>query len=701
MPFRFLNSTIDDAIPGSDVKTRAHSKASRNCVDTLMHYTRSALESDALSHRLSTVAAPAHALPKLVLAFLLAIVASQSDLRAQTLAPPTASTPQPAASASAGTEEETIEPTFETQKLARTYILDVPAPRGQITDRNGEPLAQNRLNYNLAINFPTPLDFSDAQALSFAKEKIDKTARLIGRKIKISDDAILRHYHNRGIMPMEIAQNLTQVEYEQIKNEPPPGVIVRPTYVRVYPNGKVAGQIIGYTGKTGRNPDGIVDNHETLWPETEGREGLEQTFNQMLAGKHGEYKLTFDKDGRKTSEKLITPPEPGFNVVTTIDLRLQQLAEKALEAKAKRGAIVIIDPNNGDILALASWPTYDPNLFVPSISAEQLKTLQDDKDIPLLPRAYRSSYPPGSTFKIAVGIAALESGAVHPDDRYECVPSIQIGNVTFHNWKKGNRGALNFVQALTESCDTWFYQVGIRTGAQPIIDWALQLGFGAKCGIPLRGEAEGRVPNDEYMKATHGRRLLNGDIANMSIGQGDTQVTPLQMAQAMGVVANGGTLYQTRLVQQVQTFDNQIVTAYQVRAKRILNLSAETLDEVHTGMIDVVNGAGGTAHQATLDNAEVAGKTGTAQWGPKNKERTAAWFAGFLPADQPRYAFAALYEGDVGSKVHGGSAAAPMIADVFKEVYKSEKVVSQKQRRAREQPEIRRAEPVEEEDESD
>jgi len=625
------------------------------------------------------------------------IQATSTALFAQALAPsavPSTTTPPQ-------TEEETIVPTFETQKLARTYILDVPAPRGQITDRNGESLAQNRLSYNLAISFPTPLDFSDAQTLSFAREKIDRTARLIGRKFKISDEAILRHYHNRGVMPMEIAQNLSQLEYEQIKNNPPPGVIVRPIYVRVYPNGKVAGQIIGYTGKTGRNPDGIVDNHETLWPETEGREGLEQTFNEMLTGKHGEYKLTFDKDGRKTSEKLITPPDPGYNVVTTLDLRLQQLAEKALEAKAKRGAIVIIDPNNGDILALASWPTYDPNLFVPSISAEQLKLLQDDKDIPLLPRAYRSSYPPGSTFKIAVGIAALESRAVQPDDQYECVPSIQIGNVTFHNWKKANRGALNFVQALTESCDTWFYQVGIRTGAQPIIDWALQLGFGAKCGIPLRGEAEGRVPNDEYMKATHSRRLLNGDIANMSIGQGDTQVTPLQMAQAMGIVANGGTLYQTRLVQQVQTFDNRIVTAYQVRAKRTLNLSSETLDELHTGMVDVVNGAGGTAHQASLDNAEVAGKTGTAQWGPKNKERTAAWFAGFLPADQPRYAFAALYEGDVGSKVHGGSAAAPMIADVFKEIYKSEKVITQKQRRAREQPEIRRAEPVEEEDESD
>jgi len=173
------------------------------------------------------------------------------------------------------------------------------------------------------------------------------------------------------------------------------------------------------------------------------------------------------------------------------------------------------------------------------------------------------------------------------------------------------------------------------------------------------------------------------------------------MAQAMATIANGGTLYQTRLVQQVQTFDNQIATAYQVRAKRTLDLSSDTSDQLRTGMINVVNGSGGTAHQASLDNVEVAGKTGTAQWGPKNKERTAAWFAGFLPADQPKYAFAAVYEGDVGSKVHGGSAAAPMIADVFKDIYQGEKVVSRQQRRAREQPEVRRAEPVEEDDQSD
>ena len=631
--------------------------------------------------------------------WILLLLLFSSGAVAQTLQPSSIPSVTPAS------EEETIIPTFETQKLARTYILDIPAPRGQITDRHGVPLAQNKLSYNLAINFPTPLDFSDAQALSFTHEKIDKAEKLIGRSLKISDEAILRHYRNRGIMPLEIAQNLTQSEYEEVKDRLSAVTVVRPIYVRTYPNGKLAGQIVGYSGKTGRNLDGIIDNHETLWPETEGREGLEQTFNEMLTGKHGQYKLTFDKDGRKTSEKLVAPPVAGDNVITTLDLRLQELAEKALQAKAKRGAIVVVDPNTGDILALASWPTYDPNIFVPSISTEKFKALQDDPNIPLLPRAFRSSYPPGSTFKIAVGIAALESGSVRPDDTYECVPSIEIGNLTFHNWKKGDRGALNFIQALTESCDTWFYQVGIKTGAAPIIDWALKLGFGAKCGIPLRGEVEGRVPNDEYMKATHGRRLLNGDIANLSIGQGDTQVTPLQMAQAMAIVANGGTFFQARLVQQVQTLDNQIVTAYQVRAKRTLDLSPATLDELRTGMINAVNGAGGTGHGASLDNVEVAGKTGTAQWGPKNKERTAAWFAGFLPSDQPQYAFAALYEGDVGSKVHGGSTAAPMIADIFKDMYKGQQANPESIRgRQRREPErgqkIPRAEPVEE-DESD
>ena len=607
--------------------------------------------------------------------------------------------PSPTPSPGATQFEETIVPTFETQKLARTYVLDIPAPRGLITDRNGLPLAQNRLSNNLVISFPTPLDFSDPQLLAYAQEKIQAAEKLLGRQLRISDDLIKRHYRNRGILPFEIAQNLTTKESDSIKARLPAGMALRPYYVRTYPNGRLAGQIIGYAGKTGRNPDGIIDNHEVLWPETEGREGLEQTFNQVLTGKRGEYKITFDKDGRKTSEKITTPPVPGHTVVTTLDLRLQELAEKALEAKAKRGAIVVTEPYTGDILAMASWPTYDPNAFTPTISAEKFKALQDDPNIPLLPRAFRSSYPPGSVFKVAVGIAALESRMVSSDDEFHCWPSIQVGNLTFRNWKKTDRGPLNFVQALMESCDTWFYQVGIKIGADPIQEWALRLGFGAKCGIPLRGEVEGRIPTDQYMKATHGRKILNGDIANLSIGQGDIETTPLQVAQAMAIIGNGGTFYQARLVQQVQTVDNEIVTAFQVRDKKTLGASPATMEQLRVGLINAVSGPSGTAHQASLESVAVAGKTGTAQWGPKNKERTAAWFAGFVPAERPQYAFAAVYEGDVGADVHGGSHAAPMIGMILKEIYK-EKENGNKRRRTPEPggTPIRRAEPVEEEE---
>ncbi len=177
------------------------------------------------------------------------------------------------------------------------------------------------------------------------------------------------------------------------------------------------------------------------------------------------------------------------------------------------------------------------------------------------------------------------------------------------------------------------------------------------------------MPNDEYMKATHGRRILNGDIANLSIGQGDVLTTPLQMAQSMAIVANGGTFYQTRLVEQVQTVSNEIVAAYSVRAKKTINASPMVMEQIRTAMVDAVNAPAGTAHQASLDKVSVAGKTGTAQWGPKERERTAAWFAGFVPAKNPQYAFAALYEGDVGSNVHGGSSAAPMIGRILRQVY--------------------------------
>jgi penicillin-binding protein 2 len=564
----------------------------------------------------------------------------------------------------------TLAPSWETQKQARTYILQIPAPRGQITDREGRPLAQTRVGNNLAITFPGGTPMGDIDALAFAHEQISLARAMLDREIDVPDDIILKHYHNRATMPLDIATDLVPSEVATVTQQAPAHLVLHPVYERFYPNGPLAGQILGYTGRAGRPSIGPVENNELLWPTTEGREGLEQTFNTQLTGKNGQMNLAFDATGQKVSEKIVIPPEPGANVVTTLDEEAQRITEEALDKGAKRGAIVVVDATNGDIIAMASTPSYNPNAFVPTISPSAYKELEDDPAVPLLPRAFRSAYPPGSTFKIPVGIAALESHAIKLDDQFSGPPSIEVGRLVFHNWKKTDAGMLDFVDALTQSCDTWFYQVGIKTGADPIIEWAQKMGFGVKTGIPLVSEAEGRVPTQDYMKKVYGRKYLDGDVANLSIGQGDLLVTPLQMAEAMAAIGNGGTLYRARLVQQVQTYNNQIVTAYDVEIKENLDVDPKIMAAVKKGMIAVVSSPAGTAGKAAIDEVQIAGKTGTAQWGPKSKQRDAAWFVGFCPADNPRYAFAAVYEGEIGESTHGGTYAAPMIAKIMKQLFK-------------------------------
>jgi penicillin-binding protein 2 len=568
--------------------------------------------------------------------------------------------------------EETLAPTWDTQKQSRTYILQIPAPRGQITDSQGRPLAQSRVGYNLALTFPIAPPMSDAEALAFAREQIALAQTLLDTEMDVPDSAILKHYHNRALLPMDIAADLLPSQIATIRQEAPEHLVLDPAYERFYPNGPLAGQIIGYAGRNGRVLDGPVEDNEVLWPAAQGREGLEQTFDSELAGKNGQLNLAFDSTGQKASERVVIPPQPGDNVVTTLDEDVQRITEQALDKGAKRGAIVIVDATNGDIVAMASKPCYNPNEFVPTISPEAYRTLDADPDKPLLPRAYRSAYPPGSTFKIPVGLAALESGAISLTDEFPGPPSIEVGGITFHNWKKTDAGMINFVDAFTQSCDTWFYQVGIKTGAPPIITWAEKMGFGVQTGIPLASEAEGRVPTEEYMERIYGRKFMSGDLANFSIGQGDLLVTPLQMAEAMAAIANGGTLYRARLVQQVQTYNDQIVTAYNVNARVSLGIDPKIMAALKQAMINVVNSPMGTAGKAAIDEVQIAGKTGTAQWGPKAHERDAAWFVGFCPADNPKYAFAALYEGEAGESTHGGTYAAPMIADIMKQLFKPE-----------------------------
>ncbi len=565
-------------------------------------------------------------------------------------------------------------PTWETQKKARTFVLGIPAPRGQITDRNGNPFAQTRLSYNLAISFPAPLDWQDSKILAFATQQITLASGLLKKQILVSDEAILNHYKNRGVLPLDIAEDLSPQELSVVQRGVTPNLILRQTYVRFYPNGPLAGHIIGYTGREAPLSVRPVENNDLIFSDSQGREGLEQVFDNELRGQAGQLHVTYDAAGNKTSERIARPPVPGYNIITTLDEELQRVCENVLAKSCKRGAIVVIDPNNGEILAMASWPGFNPNEFVPVVKKEVFERYNTDEGDPLVPRAYRSAYPAGSTFKVVVGFAALETGKITPENHFDCPTDITIGDHTFKNWKKKGGGSLNFVEALTQSCNTWFYQVALKIGADPIIEYAHRLGLGKRTGIPIYAESEGNIPTDEYMLRVHKRTIKKGDVANMAIGQGDILITPLQMAQALSVIASAGKFHQTRLVKQVQSLDNKVVAAYPDRIREDIPVSPQIDKALRRALQNVVYDGQGTAHSAKVKGVRVAGKTGTAQWGPENKQRTAAWFAGFVPAENPEYAFAALYEGEPNdNSVHGGSHAAPLVSKVFREVYKLKK----------------------------
>jgi penicillin-binding protein 2 len=296
-----------------------------------------------------------------------------------------------------------FQPTWETQKGARTYILGIPAPRGQITDRRGLPLAQTRVSYNLGITFPTPLTFSEGQVKHFAEQQIILARTLTGRPISIPEDVLLKHYKNRGVLPLVIAQDLKEFEAARVREQKSPGLTLQPIYLRWYPQGDLAGHVVGYAGRAGKPLEKTLENNDLLWPESQGREGLEQMFDDQLKGKVGQLNLSFDATGKKASEQILIPPVPGYNVVTTIDATIQRMCEEALQKGCKRGAMVFLDPTTGDILALASWPVINPNWFVPNISQTDFDGLNNDPNNPLIPRAYRSSYPPGRSSRCSSG----------------------------------------------------------------------------------------------------------------------------------------------------------------------------------------------------------------------------------------------------------------------------------------------------------
>ncbi len=591
------------------------------------------------------------------------------------------------------------------RKDARTITLKIPPPRGQIVDREGEPLAQNEVAYQVALQFEQFQDVEREYVVNWARTRLARIeGKLKGFTAK-TDEELYDHYRHRRWLPLYVGGQLRAEEANKIEPMLGKGLVLQPVYRRIYPQDTLAAHIIGYSGSVGKLPTGPINYNEPLWEESEGRAGLEKIFDRELTGIPGMKRLLFDEKGNKLIEEQVKRPRPGGTIVTTLNLKWQKLAESVLKKGCERGAFVVIDVVTGEVLVMASRPSFDLNRFIPGIGEEDFRALQDEPGTPLFGRAFQSSYPPASAYKPVVALAALNAGVVTERSTVYSPASIRIGNHTFRNWSKTPEGDIDVRRALARSCNTWFYQVGIDTGAEVFLSLSRRLGMGEKSGLPLIGETAGLVPSDEWMMKKEHRRILNGDTANMSIGQGSLLASPLQVAQMMAGIGNGGALPKLSLVSQIQDTRGRVVRAVKPERKNWLGVDPVSVEIVRDGMRDVVSGGTGTS--GNLSFTTLAGKTGTAQWGPPSLNQRLAWFAGFLPHDNPRYAFAVLYEGKPGQTVSGGRMAAPMVRNFFeplkddiKEIIEPPKkaliVVPEGEEKAEEGDDVLKAIPIEE-----
>ncbi len=554
---------------------------------------------------------------------------------------------------------------INTRRDARAITLKIPAPRGMIVDRRGEPFAQNQVAYQVALQFRQFENADEKFVVDWARARLNALHLLLPTVAPVTDEELYDHYRHRRWLPFLVSGQIGEKEARALESKLSAGLILHPVYRRHYPHGEVAAHIIGYTGSVGKLPTGPINFNEPLWEESEGRAGLEKLFNDQLTGDSGVKKLLFDENGNKLLEEQVKRPRPGGTLVTTLDMKWQLMAEKILREGCRRGAFVVLDAITGEVLVMASRPSFDLNRFIPGISTTDYEALKADPSTPLHGRAFQSAYPPASSYKPIVALAALNNGVVTENMTVYSPAAIAIGNHVFNNWSKTPEGDINVKRAIARSCNTWFYQVGIRTGPSVFLGLSRRLGMGSVSGLPLVGETPGLVPTEEWMIKHEKRRFLDGDTANLSIGQGSLLASPLQVAQAMAGIANGSALPDLHLIRQVQDTRGRVVSAPMPQQRNWLGVNPEAVDITRKGMSDVVNGGGGTGRSAALSYTKLCGKTGTAQWGPQAKNQRLAWFAGFLPADNPRYAFAVLYEGRPNEKVSGGRMAAPMVKKFF------------------------------------
>ena len=559
-----------------------------------------------------------------------------------------------------------------TRRNARTMSLTIPAPRGLITDREGRVYASSEVAYQPAIDYRLVREDDDAKVVALGRKVIEDFAAAGLKVVEKTDQQLLSHYKDRRWLPLPVGPPLREDEMTKKRRERlekiPNGMMLG-IYLRNYPVKESACHILGYTGAQTKLPTGPINHNDPIFERQEGRSGLELYFNKQLTGRPGVWRLMFDEKGNKILDELQVKPSPGHTVVTTLNMEWQRIAEKTLRENTNgRGAFVLLDVHTGEVLVLASVPNYDPNAFIPSISQKDFDALRNNKSTPLVSRAFAGVYPPASTFKTITIAAALRYRVINEHTVINCPQSIMIGSHRFRN-HSGFSGNINCVTAIVLSNNPFMYQVAAtrepRIGAARLCETARRFGYGSVTGLPLADKA-GNVPDDAWMFRNYGRGFMAGDAANMAIGQGALLATPLQVAHAISGIANGQYLPKLQLVRQVLDPEGNVVYQFTPTVQTNLSDMASALAVVRRGMRAVVNG--GTGRRASLGWVSNAGKTGTAQWGRPSDECRLAWFAGFLPADNPRYAYAALYEGSPHQRISGGHMAAAIVRSFFNSV---------------------------------
>ena len=518
------------------------------------------------------------------------------------------------------------------------------APRGTIYDRQNRILATSRLAFSVRV-VPEEL------AIAGAEDAASGLADLLGVPEAEVKEAIGRPQAPRYEAVFLWRDASPQVVARLEEHSPYlSGVSVVADAVRQYPHGKLAAHVLGYVREISADELTRPENAGYRASDIIGKAGIEKVAERVLRGRDGGDQIEVDAAGRRVRTLGTVPPGPGRNVWLTLDLELQRAAEEALGERA--GAAVAMDPWTGEILALASRPSYDPNMFVGALTPAEWVMLSGPES-PQHNRATTSQYPPGSVFKIVTAAAALEAGKADLQSRFWCGGAFRIGGWSLRCWRRQGHGTLDFLHGFAQSCNVMFATLGQRVGPEGLAAMAERFGFGDRCGIDLPEEVDGLVPTSAWKREARGEPWYPGDTCQMAIGQGDCLVTPLQVARAFAVVANGGALVQPYLIARVEG-EGEYVPPME---RRPLGLRPETIAALRAG-VEAVVAPGGTATRIATPEYRIAGKTGTAQ-APGGDPH--AWFAGYAPAEKPKLVVVVVIDrGGAGSSV-----AAPVARYMF------------------------------------